>query len=164
MCWISKKEPVQYIAESRIPVYKIMLVGRVTSKILRSYYRQAMYNLNTNYVSDLATPEECIDRITLKPRYCIDIGLHSYSTSNTVCLKRASHLMVVSKKTKELLDSYPIPYPTALQIITSLAKVSGYIPVDARYYINEHGEYVSNEIVLTDIEEYTGDKNHVLEV
>lgn len=153
MCWISKNKPVQYTAESRIPVYKIMIVSGNFNKILRSYYRQAEYNLNTNHVNDLATPEELIDGFTLKPKYRIDIGLHSYSASNTVCLRRYSYLTVISKKTKEELDSYQIPFDTIFQM-TRLAKVSGYIPVDAKYYVNEHGEYVSNEIVLTNIEEY----------
>lgn len=162
MCWQSKNKPVQYTAESRIPVYKIMVVSGNFNNILRSYYRQAEYNLNTNHVNDLATPKELTDGFTLKPIYRIDIGLHSYSASNTVCLRRYSYLTVISKKTREELDCYQMPFdrrvlqPPFDRIlqITHLAKVSGYIPVDARYYVNEHGEYVSNEIVLTDLEEY----------
>ena len=152
MCWLSKND-IQYTAESRIPVYKIMIISGVLTRVLRSFYRGAIYDLHTNHINGLETPEKCVDGTTLETKYRIDIGLHSYGVSNTTCNRYDSQLMVVSKNTRETLDSYPI-CPTGFYI-SNLAKVFGYIPVGAKYYVNEHGEYVSNEIVLTDIEEYT---------
>ena len=131
MCWITNKKAVCQLATKNIEIFKIMIFN--SSNTVVSYYQEFKYKLNKAY-----------DTKELEVIYSHDYdygeiyeGFHSYASDCTV---RKGNVISVWNDVN-FLDSYNI-----YSVI-----VKGYIPVGAHYYLNERGEYVSDEIYLTEI-------------
>ena len=139
MCWTTFKTPKRLIAEEDIPIFKVCVeASRVTnSTVVCSYFKRYDYDLNKVYKLD--------GQLSLYIRSkAIDIhwGYHSY-------------LEIECKFEKyPVFDQWAVMYKDSRYICAYehfAVKVSGYIPKGSEYYVNEHGECVSNSICLTKI-------------
>lgn len=134
MCWKGKYLPK--IAKKDIPIYKIMIRGGYGDFYL-SYYQKFPYTLNAKISEEIKTPF-MIDSYKGK----ISKALHSYSKEYTK-IESSFNGFCVRSREKEL-DYYSYILAPGM-----LAIVSGYIPKGATYCMNENGEYISNELILT---------------
>lgn len=122
-------------AETNIPIFKIVLFGSFSKKIISPYF-DFRYELNTKYTNLQLLVERCFDSY-FYPIWKVSAGFHSYSAECKV-----SEDMIVS-----LLDGNIHRYDYHV----FSCRANGYIPAGAQYLLNEKGEYVSTEIVLTEI-------------
>lgn len=158
MCWTSKTPPVEQIAEVDIPIFKVCLEEESEGVI--SYYRYFKYELNHIYsVRKLSVVKKCrkdghivytqlingdgeiitishSSEIITPLEYRIYQGFHSYS-SKCKFENRDIEIKVFSRN--KLVGHYH--YSKALV-------VKGYIPKGAKYYENEEGEVVSEQIKI----------------
>lgn len=138
MCWKGKYKPI--IAKNNISIYKIMLrefIDPTHSRIV-SYYQGFPYILNVKVVEELPThyiPDNMgYVRITK--------ALHSYSKEYTRLEKYSTGFLVKSNLIDSSLDFYTFDRRGTLIM-------DGFIPKGATYCMNEYGEIISNELILT---------------
>ena len=160
MCWASKKANKK-VADKNIPIFKVC--SRTTKKdIVLPIYRQHdgnftyfVYKLGIIYKDHNALSDiRKVDEGFFSIGYHYDLGYyeinrayHSYSLE-TVNIKFCTDegvLRIMHGETK--LDTFwdrdeGTPY---------FVIVEGYIPKGSEYYLNENGEYVSDAICLTNI-------------
>lgn len=142
MCWTkrirrSEAKPEPLTAESNIPIFKILFYNSLNGTIISPYF-DFKYTLNTKYVHPL--PLEIgnyIDCHTMCAFWRVNEGFHSYSTKCTVSKD------IVVELLNGMVHRYDYHFLSR--------RVNGYIPAGAQYLLNEKGEYVSTEIVLTEI-------------
>ena len=133
MCWKSKLVPKRLVAKRDIPITKIL-----APNMCAYFFRGFQYDLHKQYLTELKEPRwDCV-----LDKYIINHGFHSYS-----------------KKVKMAIDEDYIHvfYPScgvALAVYSSVANiVNGIIPKGSHYYLNDDGEYVSDSIIITKIQE-----------
>ena len=142
MCWTSKNIPERLIAKSDIPVFKVMELN--VKDILTSYYIGKIYDLNVLYYNNIGIPH--YENVT--DEYHIFAGIHSYHHSLDIikypCIYR------IGRKDEYIIDDYLRGFSRFHGKKTVIVK--GIIPEGSEYYINKHGEIVSNQIKLLEIE------------
>lgn len=145
MCWLSNNKPAIKVAEENIPIFKICMKMLSKEDCVQSYYWEFVYHLNREYDIFEEDGVNALDYCQLLDnRYRIDVGFHSYGINVILRVNNNGDTMFVETP-RIVIDSY---YKTKKVI-----RVNGYIPKGANYVTNEQGEYVSNKIVLTDIQE-----------
>lgn len=127
MCWVTDKIPIKLIAESDIPVKKIL--HRKRYGLLHSPYYRCIWSVGETKVSTLDRPVPCISDIN----YEIGEGLHS-------CKELHKYGEGWYCGDAHVLGS------SCFDVICDCV-----IPAGAEYYINEIGLYVSNRLRLCDI-------------
>lgn len=156
MCWISYKPWKQEVATRDIECFKICTL--IDNKIY-SLYQGFEYQLNTVYNAKLSFSKSIVIKTGKVISYEITAGIHSYSTEcslkrvfvpNTDVLateedKEIEFLNVI--KNESLMDSI------CLNFYPNRVLVKCIIPKDSIYFINENGEIVSNQIILTKVTE-----------
>ena len=133
MCWVSKKQDIK-IAEQDIPIFKIMDKTN-NPKIVSSYFRGHSYELNVLEKTEIKICDgyEC-------NRIIVYIALHSYSDRIQTRRDEYNDVYVFNKK-----GFCTLPYGS------DTIKVKGIIPKGSQYMENERGEFVSNQLILTEI-------------
>ena len=136
MCWITYKEVKCETAKEDIRIFKVCLPSK-SPEVLISAYQEFEYTLNKIY----SAKEELKLTVYGRDSYYGEVnkGFHSYSPNCTI----KKETIVSIWNGHQFLDSYD-----SYSII-----VYGYIPKGAHYYLNEAGEYVSDKICLTNIEQ-----------
>lgn len=129
MCWTSYIKPIRFIAHEDIKCYKVFsktnIVWSSSKKIreIMSLYRNYLYiPYNINPKVNIIYPNYIIDILYDEYSYRIQEGYHSYSTFNIAKL-----------------------YSNDLFHIIECS-----IPKGSEYYINEGGEIVSSNLIVTD--------------
>lgn len=138
MCWTSQQQPVAMIATKDISVYKIM---KVFGGEIYSYYHSFRYELNSTYKGKLGNPHKC-SNFWCGERYEIDKGYHSYSSELTEITYPEGFRQICVKDANPIID---------LDTYCTGIVVQCAIPKGARYYLNENGEYVSNQIIIKNV-------------
>lgn len=142
MCWLSDKKEltVAKVAGRNIPIFKICYIG--SEGRISSVYLNMPYELKKRYTR---LPLKVVENAVYGFRYSINEGFHSYSPKTTVRREkdRNFHYLIINSRNGEFLDAFNRG---------EVVRVNGYIPKGAEYVFNEFGEYVSTEIVLTEIE------------
>lgn len=135
MCWYRASLMLSLTAEQDIPVFKVV---NYSDDVIKGWYYPKVYQLG-----------ELNKGITILPRYSdnhamiIEEGYHSYSMDcRAVVRYRFINVIFCLDK----VHTYPREYNMIPKI------VKGYIPKGACYYLNPNGEYVSNKIVLTQLD------------
>lgn len=134
MCWTTNKKAVCETAKEKIEIIKVCY--NMDNKTLISCYWEFEYELNKIY-----SAEEELKCLSSGNKLYNEVhaGFHSYTPNCTI----VKDSIVAIWNDNIFLDSYD----------TDVVVVKGYIPTGAHYYLNERGEYVSNKICLTSIEE-----------
>lgn len=140
MCWISKKQDIK-IAKQDIPIFKIM-EKTPFPEIVKSIYRNFSYTLNL-----LAESNIKIQLWRYINKIVVDQALHSYNFEKVKCLNYSSTLKI------EVPTSYGSKELDSFGKNEDIIKVKGIIPKGAKYMENRDGEFVSNQLILTEIEE-----------
>lgn len=137
MCWISigKNDSVCHMANKDIKVFKIMKKVMNDDSYFYSYYQNYTYCQGTRYT----------DKIELIPwgkRLRIDHGYHSYSSEDChVEIKDNNRSIVVRKINGIGIKSL---YENNFDVCV----VKCIIPQGSKYYKNEHGEIVSDHLII----------------
>lgn len=140
MCWITNKKLKFKIAKENIPIYKIC--RKENDKVL-SYYKKFEYRLGRLYETTFEVA--FYDKMSE-----IDKGFHSYSLNKTYLYKRYDNIRVF--KNESFIELILESNDNRIAEYSSGIVVSGYIPKGGVYALNEYGEYVSNSIILSKIE------------
>lgn len=146
MCWKSSEVPEIQKAPRDIPVFKVCRIKVEDGvKIITSYYMLKVYLLNKRYTKSTPLEFGFWDSFifTFRNYYYINEGFHSYDKAcyfNKNCIE-----YILRNKNGNCLDRYNIDEHIII--------VNGYIPKGASYCVNDYGEYVSDEIELTDCED-----------
>lgn len=142
MCWKTYKgRPEKKKAEKDIPVFKICLKDRSSNGALPYYFiDKEVYYENKTYHAEPYLYTERIGIGSYCTMYCISDGLHSYS-ANHILSDTKFGVQIITESNGNL-GEYGRNY-TCLLLCT--------IPKGAEYYLNEYGEYVSNELVVKHI-------------
>lgn len=137
MCWKSKEKKTPQIAGEDIFVYKVMLQNPDTGRYKSLYYGMR-YEAGKVY-------RTCIEPInTYRPLYIemeIDKGFHSYSMDRTMATKDKYQIVIYNMENNEIVDS--IFFSDNLVIAKCI------IPKGSKYYKNDLGEIVSDQIIIT---------------
>ena len=130
MCWLSKFAPVLKVAEADIPVKKVVRI--IDGEISSPCYSKAKWVPKVIY-------EEVIGSIIYTPfkDYIINEGLHSCSD---IEYRNGCFVNKSTKGSRVLFAAFP-----DMHIYNAI------IPKGAKYYVNEHGKYVSNKLKLIDL-------------
>lgn len=139
MCWSTTKPPKKLIAKEDIPIFKVCTESAIIHTV-NSYFKYYKYRLNVVH----KLTDKLFTYIVPDSTTCIDVGYHSYLTSKCGYIRDFSKRVTIIDDKGHPICSYG----------TYVLKVSGYIPKDSEYYINEQGECVSNSICLTKVEEW----------
>ena len=137
MCWLGKIDKRNILTED-IFCYKVLTPG------LTSVYKNFKYSLNKLYTTELLIPQRNIDYPRL---LTIEYGFHSYSTDCEFLLKYcefSQHVKIHSKLHDD--GNYCV-----LDSISPGCLVYCQIPKGAECYENQHGEIVSNKIIIKNI-------------
>lgn len=140
MCWSTTEPPKRLIAEEDIPIFKVCVESSRISDgtVVYSYFKYFPYNINEVYkLNGQILPcnkGNCTE---------IDRGYHSY-------LETECKFEEYQPFSRWVVRDKDLRYVCAYEHCA--IKVSGYIPKDSEYYVNEQGECVSNSICLTRIE------------
>lgn len=132
MCWISKTLEKK-IANEDIKVFK---VGRVNAGEFISYYRDFKYEFNRLYRTDIFILRD-LDNNT---NYIFD-GFHSYNSKTCRYVKSTDTGQWDVFFGSMFIDS----------INSDCSPVECTIPKHSEYYENEHGEIVSNQIIIKSV-------------
>ena len=136
MCWSTKKPAVLKMAEKDIAVFKV--VEQVDEKLL-SYCKGFPYEIGKLYETRIG------DRKVKCGRLCIEEGFHSYSNK------------CKWKPLDQITDTiHKVTFGNCvlaidISILYEHVKVNCIIPKGALYYENEHGEIVSDKIIIKEI-------------
>ena len=144
MCWIGLLEN-RRIATEDIPIYKIMIKG---NGCFSSYFWHSKYIKNEIRQSPIIIDNEFEGK---EKEIKVNVALHSYSIEHTFIEKAYKEdpkfdnytcIYIRDSSNKNTLEFYDDDH---------LIVVKGYIPKDSVYYINNRGEIVSNQLVMTKI-------------
>ena len=132
MCWVSHNTLNKQIASENIKVYKIV---NFYSGDLISYFKGFTYEINKLYETEV-NPIKDID--------CnmISKGFYSYSKNNKLTF--SGGLLYVCANLLETSEIY-----SKYSDNDGLVVVECVIPKNSEYYVNESGEIVSNQIILS---------------
>ena len=138
MCWVSKKQDIK-IAEQNIPIFKIMKKTPFP-EIVKSIYQNFSYTLNSLVKSNIKIQLwRSIDNIV------VDQALHSYNPEKVKCSSNSSTLKI------KVPTSYSFKELDSFDKNEDIIKVKGIIPKGSKYMENRDGEFVSNQLILTEI-------------
>lgn len=137
MCWYSKKKKAARIAVEDILVYKVMY-RKPNNGRFRSLYRRMDYEPEKIYWADV-NPISIDSPLYLGMK--IDKGFHSYSMDKTMATKDKYHIVIYNMENNEIVDS--IFFSDHLVIAKCI------IPKGSKYYKNDLGEIVSDQIIIT---------------
>lgn len=137
MCWYSKKKKAARIAVEDILVYKVMY-RKPNNGRFRSLYRRMDYEPEKIYWTDV-NPISIDSPLYLEMK--IDKGFHSYSMDKTMATKDKYHIVIYNMENNEIVDS--IFFSDNLVIAKCI------IPKGSKYYKNDLGEIVSDQIIIT---------------
>ncbi len=156
MCWKTNNlKPIKKKAKEDIPVFKIVRVNE--DDVIMSYYKQFFYKCGKTYNTEIGKMQKT--EYQVDPIHYIEEGFHSYSADCTYnycgkvipsdlvgfsCLKEA---MVVLLEGKEIFCDTLVSRDGF-----KVKKLNCIIPKGAEYYLNETGEYVSNQIKILNVE------------
>ena len=128
MCWESTKTPIKRIAEEDIKVKKILFLY---NNILRSpIEREFIWNKNILYTTEL----DAVSYNTLTMMYRIHKGFHTANSIGvfaeywTTVYKNNEYITFTKEEGESVFDAI--------------------IPKGSEYYLNECGEYVSNQLII----------------
>lgn len=133
MCWCSTKKPKAKIAWLPKKVYKVV------SYIMNSPIRGFHYNINEKNPKEKICVESYLNAEI--PTYIINKGYHSYS--NKVKIKKLKGI----NEDITVIDGLKNGNLMVLQEYWKIYEA--YIPFGAKYYENENGEIVSENLVIT---------------
>ena len=145
MCWKSDRQIPMKVANENIPIYKILLLcydpEYGDKERLYSIYCGFHYELDKTY-----RIEGTFNLLKIKSEYIKNTGFHSYNPEMTFPHRTISYAIEIRHKEKlyvldRILERWCL-------------SVAGYIPKGAFYYLNDKGEYVSNQICLTQVLDY----------
>lgn len=134
MCWVSKEQDIK-IAEQDIPIFKIMK-KTPSPEIVISIYQNFPYILNSLTESDIKIQPSSWKNIEVYQ------ALHSYNPEKIICLSYCFVLYIQTLHGLHL-DRFNKDW--------DIIKVKGIIPKGSQYMENENGEFVSNQLILTEI-------------
>lgn len=161
MCWITEQKwrirPC--IAKKKIEVWKVYIKRSYINQdelLVSPYQREKIFlNMrnrplsighNLNVINRLEFFSDSKNRF---PEWEIWQGYHSYKKG---CLQLTqTELVDTIRFYYKNRDYFPIEYRNIREFGNKYVVVKCYIPVGAEYYINEHGCYVSNKIIIGDI-------------
>jgi hypothetical protein len=138
MCWISNKKPIEKLAKRNILVYKIGAVNEKKKDNFFSYFLLSVKNgLSSHFEYDKNVKAEIVELHPIKTidSYCfyIEKGYHSYSGECHYKTGKNGEIRLCG-----------ICYYNG----TTIGKFI--IPKGSKYFLNENGEYVSNQIEFVD--------------
>ena len=148
MCWIGKFKLQTAIED--IPIFKIVRKP-YSSTHVKSVYTRFRYDLN--YLYKLGNYKiTAIDYVEGDEESEVDLAFHSYNP-DLVSVTITGGIIFIRSTNREDINNTPsfgrsLDYFTFIQ---SIVKAEGFIPKGAQYCMNENGEYISNEIVLTKV-------------
>jgi hypothetical protein len=146
MCWLSKSKPIERMADKDIVVYKIVSKGDRNGNVLNYFY-------NGGYITYYKGNES--EKINISPiyveygisdnYYIIEEGYHSYS------LDCRMHLIMESLLKFKEFDVFSNSEDSKLILMAYYIRESDrigkfVIPKGSKYYLNDKGEYVSDNI------------------
>ena len=148
MCWRTYKIAEKKTAKEDIPVFKIMYPS------CKSIYYLKGYELDVLYTSELDSPIQTYDYYG-RGNFIVNRGFHSYLKESVKTLRNEPqdlngtftslnhyfHTLVIVSEKNHMLDNLSL-------LNNSYIKVSGIIPKGSKYYLNEDGEIVSDQIIL----------------
>ena len=134
MCWITDKLPELKIAEKDIATLKVILKK---NSILIPYFQYNNLCYKLNKLSPLVILE--IETLVNYKRYIIEAGYHSHSES---CSYEIS---------SDYIEINNDIYRGYGRDSISCCLVSCIIPKGTKYCVNEHNEYVSEQIIIKNI-------------
>ena len=141
MCWLSKEVIPFNIAAEDVEVYKVMFATE-SDRRLMSCYRRMLYDAGKEYEVEMTVSK--LDKGILgKYHMMIEQGFHSYSLDNTIVMRNVTNLSVICKETGDCIESVKL-----LSLIKRVA-VKCIIPKGSKYYKNDLGEIVSDQIIIT---------------
>ena len=140
MCWTTFIRPHIQTATENIPVYKIVTKegGFWFWSTFQSYYQNFIYKLHKIYSEKIG--KICSEEANF---YSINKGIHSYHNAFTKISVGKHGEIWIGGLNGDIIGYY---FQSAYR---NVVKVQGYIPKGSKYYLNEYGEYVSEQIVLT---------------
>ena len=140
MCWTGKND--KRIAEEDIPCFKIVCNG---FKCVHAVYRNTTYEIGKTYTLTKTIPFGILDGTTYGK---IEFGFHSYHPSVVFVKKDDKYGGILSIRNERMreLDYFPLKLYG-----NSLLRVDCVIPKGSEYYLNDRGEYVSNQIKIVEI-------------
>ena len=145
MCWTSKEIPKAKIAEKNIKTFKVMYRG-LEDEELFSYFFYKLYSIG-KITSKIILSYEKFDS-----SYYIHAGYHSYDINIKWKYYYNSEEDAYMVKIGNVEEYYIEPFS---DIFHTLCIVECTIPKSSKYYLNEKGEYVSEQIIVDKIlEEY----------
>lgn len=130
MCWVSSYRPVLKVAEAEIPVKKVIRI--IDGEIVSPCYSNVKWIPKVIY-------EEAIGSIYYTPYkdYIINEGLHSCSD---IEYRSGCFVNKTVKGSRILFSAF-----------SNMHIYDAIIPKGAKYYLNEHGEYVSNRLKIINL-------------
>lgn len=131
MCWVGKNNPK--IAESDIPITKILLQDPRTEMIFSYYQRRQGWKLN-----EIVESKITIERSFEDGRIEISYGLHAFN-------------IISFLKGKDGILQTNTGVVFTEKDNTNLLVVEGFIPKGSLYYLNDEHEIVANKMVITKI-------------
>lgn len=137
MCWLGKIDKRNILTED-VFCYKVLTPG------LTSVYKNFQYSLNKLYTTKLLIPQHNIDYPRL---LTIEYAFHSYSTDCEFLLKYCEFSQRVRINSKLHDDGSHC----MLDSISPGCLVYCQIPKGAECYENQHGEIVSNQIIIKNV-------------
>ena len=154
MCWVSYKPWKQEVATRDIECFKICEL--IDNKIC-SLYQGFEYQLNTAYKAKLIFSKSIVAKTGKVISYEITEGIHSYSTEcklKRVSVLNSDALAAVEYNEVEFLNvikNESLMDCISLGLHPNAVLVKCIIPEGSIYFINECGEIVSNQIILTKV-------------
>ena len=141
MSWQSESQ-FQQISDGKTEVYKICGIDK-NGKLYSFFYPKFEYTLHKTYETNLDIQQHFDGFEGYN-------GFHSYSYTLTKynIYKRDDYISISHPSSNQVFAWYML---SPFLIGRTIAIVKGYIPNNAIYYINEKGEVISNQIVLTEI-------------
>lgn len=143
MCWLSTEKKDYRIANEDIHVYKVML-QKPGGRIFDSFYFHKTYETGQVYktvVNPVYNNIECFYRTR------IEGGFHSYDKSKTIIKGNSFYWIIKVKNRPYNPDIIHCPY--SIRGYEDIVAVECVIPKGSFYYMNEDGEIVSNQIMVT---------------
>ena len=149
MCWNSK-DVIAKIADNDIECFKIVLQDG--SNTIYSYYQEFKYELNKLYKTEL----NFIKHRSLGYTSILQ-GFHSYSNElkyDITYYNLIPLIKVFNDKTDNTFQAYMVHSTLSNKNILAKSVIANcIIPKGSTYYVNEHGEIVSNQIIIKSIKE-----------
>lgn len=138
MCWMSSEKPVRKKADEDIKAFKVVRkLPEIHGKFVYSPYY--LYGKGVVYEEGKKAKRIRIRIERFLDRYAINQGYHSYQENH---LWAINGNYIIIKNVSENKNFYT--KETIMKCI---------IPKGTYYYVNKHGEYVSESIIPTSFEE-----------